>query len=262
MFETEATPEARIAGAAALLADIRRGRRAPLAGLPAGLQPADIAEATAIQDATLAALGWGIAGWKVGRTFDQPIAAPLPAPTVAPLGTAPLHLPLGAGMELEVAFRLRQGLDAAALAALQPADVPGLADLVLLFEFVETRFAADHPATDLEKLADCVSNGSTVYGPATGAWGWADAESLAMRLAVDGIEVARHEGPHRAMPLAELVAAWRDRCLASGHAPQAGEVVTLGSQTGLLPVPAAGGTLRGEMTGRGSLECRILPLGS
>lgn len=262
MFETETTPQSRIAGAAALLADIRRGRRAPVPGLPEALKPQTIAEAEAMQVATYAALGWGIAGWKVGRTFDQPIAAPLPDVALAPVAEAPLHLPPGTAMELEVALRLRQGLDAAQLAALRPADMPALAELILLFEFVETRFAAGHPAGDLEKLADCVSNGSCVYGPATGAWSWPDAETIAMRLTVDGIEVARHEGAHRAMPLAALVAGWRDRCLALGHLPQAGEVITLGSQTGMLPVPAAGGTLVGEMTGRGSLAVRVAPLGS
>ncbi|MGX9964313.1 hypothetical protein ACVFYP_13365 [Roseomonas sp. F4] len=262
MFDTDNTPESRIAGAAALLADIRRGRRAPIPGLPESLKPQTIAEAEAMQVATYAALGWSIAGWKVGRTFDQPIAAPLPDAALAPVTETPLHLPPGTAMELEVALRLRQGLDAAQLAALQPADLPGLADLVLLFEFVETRFAAGHPAGDLEKLADCVSNGSCVFGPATGAWTWPDAETIAMRLTVDGIEVARHEGPHRAMPLAALIGGWRDRCLALGHLPQAGEVITLGSQTGMLPVPAAGGTLLGEMTGRGSLSVRVAPLGS
>ncbi|MBU8537036.1 hypothetical protein [Falsiroseomonas tokyonensis] len=262
MFETEATPESRIAGAAALLAEIRRGRRAPIPGLPEALRPTTIAEAEAMQVATYAALGWRIAGWKVGRTQGQPIAAPLPAELLSPVTEAPLRLPRGTAMELEVALRLRQGLDRAALAALQPADLPAIADLVLLFEFVETRFTPDHPAGDLEKLADCVSNGSCVFGPDTGAWTWPDAEALEMRLAVDDITVAHHAGPHRAVPLAELLAGWRDRCLALGHLPRAGEVITLGSQTGMLPVPAAGGLLLGEMKGRGSLACRVAPLGS
>ena len=78
MFQTESTPETRIAGAGALLADIRRGRRAPGPGLPPELCPENIAEAEAMQLVTYAALGWNIAGWKVGRTRGQPIAAPLP----------------------------------------------------------------------------------------------------------------------------------------------------------------------------------------
>jgi 2-keto-4-pentenoate hydratase len=262
MFETTETPATRIAGAAALLAEVRRGRRAKLPGLPEALRPADIAEAEAMQLATYAAMGWSIAGWKVGRAQGGPIAAPLPDVALEPASEATLHLPVGAGMELEVAFRLRQGLDDAALAALRVEDVPALADLVILFEWVETRFAAEPLPGELEKLADCVSNGSCTFGPPTGAWGWADVETLEMRLTVDGIDVAHHVGPHRAMPLAELVLAWRDRCRAIGHAPRAGEVVTLGSQTGLLPVPAAGGLLVGHFAGCGSLTCRIAPLGS
>ncbi|MGK7867118.1 hypothetical protein [Falsiroseomonas sp. E2-1-a20] len=262
MFETAETPASRIAGAAALLADVRRGRRAPLPGLPEALRPQGIAEAEAMQLATYAALGWSIGGWKVGRAQGRPIAAPLPATALAPAGEATLHLPLGAGMELEAAFRLTRALDDAALAALRVEDIPAIADLVILYEWVETRFAAAPPASELEKLADCVSNGSCSFGPPTGAWSWADVETLEMRLSVDGIDVAHHVGPHRSMPLAELVLGWRDRCRAIGHAPPAGEVVTLGSQTGLLPVPAAGGLLVGHYAGRGSLTCRIAPLGS
>lgn len=262
MFETQATPESRIAGAAALLADIRRGRRAPIEALPEALRPADKAEAEAMQMATYAALGWGIGGWKVGRTAGIPVATPMPDAGLALAREAPLHLPIGCAMELEVALCLRQGLDRTLLAALQPADLPALADLVLLFEFCESRFTTGQKAPDLDKLADCVSNHSCVFSPATGPWAWADIENLEMRLTVDGIEVARHAGPHRALPLPELLEGWRDRCLAMGHLPQAGEIITLGSQTGMLPLPAAGGRLVGEMAGRGSLACRVAPLGS
>lgn len=261
MFAAPQTREARIAGAAALLADIRRGRRDKPQSLPAELQPADKDEAEAIQLAVYAALGWKIAGWKVGRSGPHAVAAPLPDAAVAAPSAAPLRLPLHSGMELEVALRLRRGLDAAGLAALTAAAMPDLADMVILFELVESRFAAGATPSDLEKLADCISNHSAVVGPALGAWSWADVEQAGMRLLVDGIEVAKHAGTHRAMPISALIDGWRDRCLAIGHMPQAGEVVTLGSLTGLLPVPAAGGTLRGEFAGHGTLEITIAPLG-
>ena len=261
MFAAPQTREARIAGAAALFADIRRGRRDKPPSLPAELQPADRDEAEAMQLATYAALGWTIAGWKVGRAGGHPVAAPLPDVAVAAPAATPLRLPLHSGMELEVALRLRQGLDAAGLAALTADAMPRLADMVILFELVESRFAAGATPSELEKLADCISNGSCVVGPALGAWTWPDVEQAGMRLLVDGIEVANHAGPHRAMPIAALIEGWRDRCLAIGHLPPAGEVVTLGSLTGLLPVPAAGGTLRGEFAGRGVLEITVAPLG-
>jgi 2-keto-4-pentenoate hydratase len=127
---------------------------------------------------------------------------------------------------------------------------------------VESRYASGHPQGDLEKIADVVSNGSVSYGPAADAWSWADVETLEMRLSVDGIEVAHHAGPHKSMPIAPLVEAWRDRCRRIGHLPRAGEVITLGSLTGLLPVPAAGGLILGECTGRGALEARVAPLGA
>ena len=261
MFAAPQTREARIAGAAALLADIRRGRRDKPQSLPAELQPLDKDEAEAIQLACYAAMGWTIGGWKVGRTGGGAVAAPLPDSGIAAPSATPIRLPLNSGMELEVALRLRQGLDAAGLAALTADAMPGLADMVLLFELVESRFAAGATPSDLDKLADCISNHSAVVGPALGAWAWPDVEQAAMRLLVDGIEVAKHAGPHRAMPIGALIEGWRDRCIAIGHLPRAGEVVTLGSLTGLLPVPAAGGRLRGEFEGRGVLEITVAPLG-
>ncbi|WP_431281121.1 hypothetical protein ACQW02_17085 [Humitalea sp. 24SJ18S-53] len=260
MPDTPAPSQARIAGATALLIDIRQGRQAPTPGLPEGLRPRDLAEAEAIQLATYAAMGWAIAGWKLGRTGPNVFAAPMPDATVTLMADAPVRLPPGTGMELEVAMQLRQGLDAAALAALRPGDLPGIADLVLLFEFVKSRFIPGTPPDEWDKIADGVANLGAVYSPPLGNWHLADSDPLSMRLLIDDVEVARHDGPHRHAPLAELVEAWRHRCLAIGHAPKAGEVVTFGSLTGMLPVPAAGGILRGELVGRGSLVCRVAPL--
>ncbi|MBX9596265.1 MAG: hypothetical protein K2X46_18005 [Roseomonas sp.] len=262
MFDAPQTRDARIAGAAALLADIRRGRREKPEGLPPELRPLDQAEAEAVQVATYAALGWSIAGWKVGRANAHVFAAPLPDAAVAPVSDKPLRLPLHSGMELEVALRLTRALTAADLATLTPAAMPELAEMVMLFELVESRYAAGARPSDLEKIADVVSNGSCVVGPSVGLWTWPDVENAAMRLTVDGIEVAKHEGTHRAMPIAQLVEAWRDRCLAIGHEPGVGEVITLGSLTGLLPVPAAGGVLHGEFAGRGTLSITVGPLGA
>jgi 2-keto-4-pentenoate hydratase len=260
MPDTAMLPEARVARATALLIDIRQGRHAPTPGLPAGLRPRDLKEAEAIQMGTYAAMGWRIAGWKVGRTGANFFAAPMPDAATAPMAEAPLQLPPGSGVELEVAIRLRQDLDAAALTAMRPGTLPEIADLVLLFEFVNNRFVAGTPPDELDKIADGVGNVGAAFSPPVGAWSWADIDTLSMRLLIDDVEVARHAGPHRHAPLFELVEAWRRRCLAMGHAPKAGEVVTFGSLTGVQKLPAAGCTLRGELAGRGSLVCHVAPL--
>jgi 2-keto-4-pentenoate hydratase len=260
MPDTAMLSEARVAGATALLIDIRQGRHAPTPGLPAALRPRDLQEAEAIQLSTYTEMGWNIAGWKVGRTGPNFFAAPMPHVATTPMAEAPLHLPPGTGVELEVAVRLRQDLDGGALAALRPEDLPEIADLVLLFEFVNSRFVAGTPPDELDKIADGVGNVGAAFSPPVGAWNWADINTLSMRLLIDDAEVARHDGPHRHAPLFQLVEAWRRRCLAMGHAPRAGEVVTFGSLTGVQPLPAAGCTLRGELAGRGSLLCHIAPL--
>ena len=133
MFDAPQTRDARIAGPAALLADIPRGRREKPEGLPPELRPADQAEAEAVQIATYAALGWSIAGWKVGRSNAHVFAAPLPDAAVAPVADKPLRLPLHSGMELEVALRLTRAIPAAELATLSPAALPEMAEMVMLF---------------------------------------------------------------------------------------------------------------------------------
>lgn len=254
------TPEARIAGAAALLADIRQGRHAPVPGLPDGLRPLDIAEAEAIQLATYAALGWGIGGWKVARGRPGFFAAPMPDATMMRMPTSPLQLPAGAGVELELALRLRHGIAVADLPGLVPAEMPQHADLVVLFEIVGGRYLRGAPITEPERIADCVANIGAVFGMPVGPWSWPDMERPHMRLFFDEVEVARNDGPHRQAPLVDLVDAWRGRCVAMSHAPKAGEVITLGSLTGLLDLPASGARLRGEFVGRGAVACEIGPL--
>lgn len=240
---------ARAAEAASLLVAARRaGTR--LAALPESCGPASLAEAEAIQDATLAALGERPGAWKVGRNEGNLFTAPIPTGAVQEASAAPLRLPRGTRIELELALRFRA---ATPLASLPMEALPGLCDLVLLYEIVVARI--DEAAGSLQRIADCLANHLVVVGPPTGAWGWEEVERPRARLELDGAEIGALDGGHPALPLAPLLEAWRARRAPMGAA--AGEIVTLGSLTGAPFVPDAGGRYRGEVAGRGALALEI-----
>ncbi len=203
-----------------------------------------MAEAEAIQEATFASLGLAPAAWKVGRRGALIFSAPMPPANRTPL-------PPGTLIEFEVALQLRQDV---AAASLDLAALPEVADLVPLFEFVRSRFAPDAVTGDFDQVADCAANHGMAVGAATGPWNLAEVEQAEMRLFIDDTQVAHHRGPHRALPLMPLLAAWRDRAAARGRLLRAGEVVTLGSLTGMLPIPQGARRLRGEIVGRGVLD--------
>lgn len=243
--------EADIADVAAALAAARTGPTID------GLSPApqSMAEAEAIQLATLSVLGVRRGGWKLGRSEGQIFSAPMPAGPVDEAQSV-LTLPSGTRIELEIALRFR---DVPPSGALELQTLPGIADLVVLFEFVRTRLSA--PASGYDRIADCISNERVVAVTASGSWSPAILESLPLvQLFLDGAEIARHEGAHPAAPLAPLLTAWQARCAGAGLTVAAGEIVTLGSLTGVLPVPPEGAEYLGRIGDLPPLRCRVRPL--
>jgi 2-keto-4-pentenoate hydratase len=224
--------------------------------LPAACRPATQKEAEAIQRATFATLGHTIGGWKLGRAGGLPFAAPLPLATIVQ-GPATLPpMPGGARVELELALRLRRPVPLAELSALDLENLPGVADLVPLVEIVRSRWAPDAAVGPIDRIADCISNQFAAIGAPLGPWQLSMVETPAARLCFDGREFAVQQGPHPAAPIEELLQAWRMRCQALGHAPRAGEVVTLGTLTGILPLPPPGTVIRGVVLGQGEILCR------
>ena len=250
-----------IDAAARLLAGARR--TGPLPGLPEALRPRDLAQAERIQHATLAALGEGIGGWKVGRQGGQPFSAPFPASaTLEDDGGLSVTLPPGSLIELEIALRFPASLDAAAVSALRPRDLPAVAQVATLFEFVQPRFADGADPAPLDRVAECLGNNGGAVRASAASW------SLEMlntppvtRLSQDGAVLARHDGPHVAAPLAPLIEAWIARLAREGRGIQAGEVLTFGSLTGMRPIPDGCAAYLGEIEGLEALRCTIGPSG-
>jgi 2-keto-4-pentenoate hydratase len=241
----------RVLAAAASLARARaRGER--LTAAPEAERLSDLREAEAAQTATFTALGLDCAGWKVSRAGSAPFSAPMPAVAPPP--------PRGAMVEFELALRFRRDLAPAEIGALTPDRLPEVADLAPLFEIVFSRFAPDAAPSALARAADCQANHGFVVGAAADRWDREALEAPRARLWIDGVPIASHAGPHPALPFGPLVEAWRNRLAACGTGLRAGAVLTLGSLTGMLPLPERGGLLRGEIDGVGVLEHRAPPL--
>src|SRR5437867_12344428 len=150
--------------AAMLLVEARRtGVR--LDGLPASCRPQNIDDAHAIQDATIAALGETVLGWKVGaRENGRVVRGALLESRIIPSGgvIAATLAPL-LGVEAEIAFRFERDLPRSA----RPYDYDEVAAAVTAFpaiEIVDSRYRDYRTAPLLERVADCVSNGAFVYG--------------------------------------------------------------------------------------------------
>jgi 2-keto-4-pentenoate hydratase len=224
-------PEA-ISQAAALFVKARKSG-VLLDRLPESCRPQNPDEAHAIQDATVAALGDTVAGWKVGPPVDGKIVRGailrsriIPSGGSIPASTVPLL-----GVEAEIAFRFDRALEPRE----RPYDYAEVAAAVTAFpaiEIVDSRFR-DYRGTPLiERIADCVSNGAFVVGDAKSGWREFDLSKLDARLEIDGEVLVRRIGGHPAndplLPAIELV-----NDLRHGSGVQVGQLMTTGTYTGL-----------------------------
>lgn len=248
-----------IEAAADLLARARAGHA--LNGIPEALRPQSLGEAEAVQNATLSAMREGVGGWKVGRHGGVVFSAPIPA---SRLLTDPVHAPIALPaerfIELELALRFRQAVSPADVATLIPGDLTGLTTVATLFEFVRSRFLPSAETGPLDRIADCVANdGALVRATLMPFTLEMLDEPPAVTLMQDGTAISRRTGPHVAAPVVPLIEAWIARIRQEGRGIAAGEVVTLGSLSGMPPIPAAGASYLGEIDGFEPLRCTILP---
>jgi 2-keto-4-pentenoate hydratase len=251
------TQDAAEAAVRALLDARRTGRK--LDSLPAGAEPADDAQAYAIQSAIVAALGQPVAGWKVNVVEGKP---PGYAPMLRDDALAsPARLALGArrplGIEAEVAFVIAREVSLPVRGVIEPAMLADrLAGACAAIELVESRFADLAQQPRLAALADQMSNGAFVAGATQPDWARLDLEAVPVRLLVNGAVVADRRGGNPAVaPL--LAATWLANRLAERGLPlQPGQIVTTGSYTGLTKVKA-GDRILARFDGIGDAELTL-----
>lgn len=222
----------RSAQAAALLVQARRSMQ-PIAGLPEECRPASVTDAHEIQDATTAAAGKTVGAFKAMTPGDgEPNRGVIYAGTILP---TPARMPAAevpaCGVEGEVAFIFRRDLPARSRPYTRD-EVSAVVDALTAIEVVHSRYADRNAVSNLENLADSISNGGFVHAPPVADWRGLALGGLKVRLTVNGETVIEKEGGHpTGDPLGVAVALVNMMRDTTGV--RAGQFVTCGSWTGL-----------------------------
>jgi 2-keto-4-pentenoate hydratase len=213
----------------------RRSRQ--IAEPPLDVEPFDRAEAFAIQDHIVIAMGGG-GGWKTGA--PSPDAEPIAAPLLAPLiGQSPAVLPASRfhalGVEAELAFRFGRSLVARGQPYTRDEVVGAIESVHPAIEIVDSRLGSWAQQNAMWKLADNQSNGYFVHGPAMTGWRGLDLAHMPVELQIDGdVAVFRADGGNPAGDPLRL-ATWLANHLAATRSGLGfGDIVTTGSCSGLL----------------------------
>ncbi|MBN8890503.1 MAG: fumarylacetoacetate hydrolase family protein [Rhodospirillales bacterium] len=241
--------------AVAALVTARRSRTR-IAALPPGSNPASLAEAHAAQDATVAALGDRVAGWKVAITPQHEVmrgvilgSCLFPSPASIPAKDVPLL-----GIEGEIGFLFARPLPPRA-AEYGPDDVAAASIAVVGIEIVASRFT-DYAGTPLlDRTADCMSNGAYILGTRRHDWRGTDLSQLEATLCINGTIVVRKTAGHPTgdpiIPAVALANALRN---STGIAT--GQLITTGTYTG-LNFASPGDRIAITFTGFGTAEVTI-----
>jgi 2-keto-4-pentenoate hydratase len=221
-----------IAKAAALLVKAR-GDGPLLVDLPAEIRPTSVTDAHAIQDSVTAALGKPVGAFKaMAPANGEPTRGVIYADTIHP---TPARIPAAevpqCGVEGEVAFVFRRDLPARA-APYSRDEVAAAVDACAAIEVVTSRYQNSDAVSNLEKLADCISNGAFVHAAPSPDWRSLELGKLKVTLTVNGAAALEQVGGHpTGDPLGVavvLVNMMRDK-----GGVRAGQFVTCGSCTGL-----------------------------
>jgi 2-keto-4-pentenoate hydratase len=225
----------KISRAAALLAEAHR-TGSKLAGLPEQDAPTTVEDAWAIQVAVLKQRGGAIGGYKAAVPPGQPgFGAIMPA---SGLRTAPASLGLKPGetigIEGEIAFRALRDIPPGSTRA----DLLGAIVAFPAIELVSSRYQDGADLSQLVKIADNFSNGGFVAGPDAPGWRNLELPYVPVHLTIGDAVIADKIGGNPAGdPLVPLE--WLIGFLPTvGLGLRAGQVVTTGSCTGMVPATA------------------------
>lgn len=220
------------------------------------------ADAYAVQDATLAALG-PIGGWKVGAANPDvtPHCAPLPAQGILPSGSLlPTSRHPASLLELEVSLRVGSDLLDVGRDLPTPSELAQCFDAVLpAIEVVDTRLAEGREAPTLAKLADLQSHGALVIGvpSADMALDAVDLRTVQATLWFGDECAARTIGGNPSQDVWRLVGWLARHCSERGVPLRKGQIVTTGSCTGMIAAPVEGVVVRGAIVGIGGVQLQF-----
>lgn len=226
--------------AARLLLSARRDPSQPLRALPPALAPKTTEQAVLIQREIMAELG-PIGGWKVGSPSpDGPCnCSPMPLSGIrastAKMGDAPIRPP-GMMVEAEIAVMLAHALPAREAPYTERDILAAIAGAHPAIEVLHPRFADPDAVDPLSLLADSLSHGAFVHGPAAPDWRQVDLAQEEVVLLVNGAEVKRCRGNPAGDMLRLLVWLANEGARWAGGL-EAGQWVTTGSWTGKDAAP-------------------------
>jgi 2-keto-4-pentenoate hydratase len=215
----------------ALIGARRTGRR--IATLPLGSAPRDLAEAHALQDATVTKLGERVAGWKVAFGKDREVmrgiivgSRILRSPASLPASDVPML-----GVEGEIAFLFDRDLPPRnsdySIEEVSEAVIP-----LVGIEIVSSRFEDYSKTPLLDRTADCMSNGAFIAGTLRPDWRQVDLSKLRATLRVNGKIAVQKTGSHPTVdPILPAVAL--GNLLRHTTGVNVGQIVTTGTCTGL-----------------------------
>ncbi len=223
-------------------------KRELLATLPASCAPTNEAEACAINDAILAANTHAIGGWKIGATADaaqkalglsQPFVGAIRAANVL---ASPASFAFGdlnrAIIESEYAYRLGKDLPARAKAYGRDEVEAAIASLIVGIEIPLSRLSADNGLGPLGTVADHGGTGFYVIGAEHADWRAFDTISTDVTLSFDGAEAGRGTGAAMMGDPVNALVWFVNHASAKGIDVKAGQFVSTGSCTGVIPAPA------------------------
>ncbi|HWW19928.1 MAG TPA: fumarylacetoacetate hydrolase family protein [Steroidobacteraceae bacterium] len=247
----------RLQRAAQYLAALRQAGPRPVS-LPQELAPQNAAQAYELQQRVARELKVSAGGWKVAMSG-------LNAGSYAPVFATDLHasgarvtsaISQQLGVEPEVAFTLKRTLPAGRRYTREQV-IEAIGSAHAAIEIVISRFQRHETAAVLDRLADNISNGGLVLGPALDRWQHLDFSALPLTLTLTAANgearVHQSRGGHpQADPLLPMTWIVNERA-ALGFGMRQGEVVTTGSFAG-LHYAARGTRVRVEFEGLGGAE--------
>jgi 2-keto-4-pentenoate hydratase len=217
-------------------------------------QPATAAAAYEVQAAMIKHAGLAQVGWKIGATtkatqallnVDEPLVGPLFAPHCHPDGA-----------EVKLVAAHRPGLESEFLVGLaadlpprgrpyEAGEVTAAVDFIApAFEIIGCRFAGGLAGKGLLATADGGANAAIVQGEAVRDWRRFDLGRHAVRLRLNGTEVASGSSSDLVFGDPIGAVAWlANHPVPAGRGLKRGDIVMTGTCTGLTPIKAGDAAL-------------------
>ncbi len=210
----------------------------PLAALPDPLAPDTLAQAYAVQDATLERLGPS-GGWKVAAKPDsEPRCAVIPACNFYQSGALIPVPDAGFDVEVEVAFVFARDLVGRDTPYAADEVAEAIGSLHLAIELISSRFVDRKKLSPFSPIADLQSNAGVILGPEMADWRDLPLEALQLTLDLDreriGLPV-KNASFAATLPVLVWLA---NHAVARGHGLKRGDAVITGARIGPVSLGA------------------------